>query len=248
MYWLPPPSLPPPTHTPICLCQLLLGDVIISLPTAQRQADERGHSLLDELRILFVHGLLHLLGYDHEEAPGAHEQEDTDTDEETDEDGGMIVSESGDGAEEERDDEEEEDDDDGGMEVRRDRRLRDVEAARKEMAEEEQRIMRAMGWEGEGLIAAMGGKEDSEGERGKDGEEMRGGVGVVVREREGGFVTGQSRDTSAEVEGTAAQGVAAAATAVAAAETTEVKKHHHHLRRKRQQRFKLLLCDMDGET
>ena len=43
----------------------LLGDVIISLETAQRQADERGHSLLSELEILLIHGTLHLLGYDH---------------------------------------------------------------------------------------------------------------------------------------------------------------------------------------
>lgn len=48
---------------------LLLGDIIISLDTAARQAGERGHSLLDELRILTVHGLLHLIGYDHEEGP-----------------------------------------------------------------------------------------------------------------------------------------------------------------------------------
>ena len=44
----------------------VLGDLIISLQTAQRQADERGHSLATEVRILLVHGLLHLLGYDHE--------------------------------------------------------------------------------------------------------------------------------------------------------------------------------------
>jgi probable rRNA maturation factor len=43
----------------------VLGDLIISLPTAQRQADERGHSLAAEVRILMVHGLLHLLGHDH---------------------------------------------------------------------------------------------------------------------------------------------------------------------------------------
>ncbi|DBA90100.1 TPA: hypothetical protein ACH3X1_003418 [Trebouxia sp. C0004] len=45
---------------------LALGDVVISLDTAQRQAAEQGHSLQDECRILLLHGLLHLLGHDHE--------------------------------------------------------------------------------------------------------------------------------------------------------------------------------------
>lgn len=44
----------------------LLGDVVISLDTAMRQAEERGYTLLDEARVLLVHGTLHLLGYDHE--------------------------------------------------------------------------------------------------------------------------------------------------------------------------------------
>ncbi len=43
----------------------LLGDVVISLDTARRQARERDHTERDELRVLLVHGLLHLLGYDH---------------------------------------------------------------------------------------------------------------------------------------------------------------------------------------
>lgn len=43
----------------------LLGDVIISVETAQRQAEEAGHSLQQELGILLIHGLLHLAGYDH---------------------------------------------------------------------------------------------------------------------------------------------------------------------------------------
>jgi probable rRNA maturation factor len=44
----------------------LLGDVVISIETASRQAAERGHSLDTEVRILLVHGICHLLGYDHE--------------------------------------------------------------------------------------------------------------------------------------------------------------------------------------
>jgi probable rRNA maturation factor len=43
-----------------------LGEVIISYPTAARQAKEAGHAIDEELAHLFVHGILHLLGYDHE--------------------------------------------------------------------------------------------------------------------------------------------------------------------------------------
>jgi len=45
-----------------------LGEVIISYPTAVRQADERGHSVEAEVAHLLVHGILHLLGYDHQAA------------------------------------------------------------------------------------------------------------------------------------------------------------------------------------
>jgi probable rRNA maturation factor len=43
----------------------LLGDVVISVPTAGKQARRMGHGLLDELTTLLAHGLLHLLGRDH---------------------------------------------------------------------------------------------------------------------------------------------------------------------------------------
>jgi probable rRNA maturation factor len=44
-----------------------LGDILIALPFARRQAAELGKPLADELRLLAVHGTLHLLGYDHAE-------------------------------------------------------------------------------------------------------------------------------------------------------------------------------------
>jgi probable rRNA maturation factor len=43
-----------------------VGDLAISLETAGRQAAEQGHSLRDEVRVLLLHGLLHLAGMDHE--------------------------------------------------------------------------------------------------------------------------------------------------------------------------------------
>lgn len=43
------------------------GDIAISVETARQQAETAGHSLLAELRLLTVHGVLHLLGYDHDE-------------------------------------------------------------------------------------------------------------------------------------------------------------------------------------
>jgi len=44
----------------------MLGQIIISMDTAKRQAEEYGHSLVRELAFLGVHGFLHLMGYDHE--------------------------------------------------------------------------------------------------------------------------------------------------------------------------------------
>lgn len=53
----PPPGMP-----------RMLGDVVIAMPTALRQAEERGHPVEAELGLLLIHGLLHLLGYDHDTA------------------------------------------------------------------------------------------------------------------------------------------------------------------------------------
>ncbi|MEI6125462.1 MAG: rRNA maturation RNase YbeY [Pseudomonadota bacterium] len=47
----------------------LLGDVVISIDTALRQAHKRGIALQAELTALLIHGILHLLGYDHEGSP-----------------------------------------------------------------------------------------------------------------------------------------------------------------------------------
>lgn len=46
--------------------EALLGDIVVSIETARRQAAERGHSLRREIAILLVHGALHLNGHDHE--------------------------------------------------------------------------------------------------------------------------------------------------------------------------------------
>lgn len=48
-----------------------VGDIVISVPQAARQAEERGHGFSREVRVLLVHGWLHLLGHDHETDGGA---------------------------------------------------------------------------------------------------------------------------------------------------------------------------------
>ncbi len=51
-----------------------LGDVVVSVPYARRQAAENGHALATELRVLMLHGLLHCLGHDHERDHGEMER------------------------------------------------------------------------------------------------------------------------------------------------------------------------------
>ena len=53
-------------HASSRLTACLLGDIVISVPAAKRQAKEAGRSLDEELVTLLIHGLLHLCGYDHE--------------------------------------------------------------------------------------------------------------------------------------------------------------------------------------
>ena len=65
----PMPGLPP--------AEQHAGDLAISLETAGRQAAEHGHALPVELRILMLHGLLHLAGMDHETDAGAMRQRES---------------------------------------------------------------------------------------------------------------------------------------------------------------------------
>jgi probable rRNA maturation factor len=53
----------------------VLGDIVISLPTAARQAEAAGWTLEHEIALLGVHGLLHLLGFDDETEAGAWEMQ-----------------------------------------------------------------------------------------------------------------------------------------------------------------------------
>jgi probable rRNA maturation factor len=54
------------TPHPLPFTPEMLGDVVISVPTATRQANQGQRSLDEELTVLLVHGILHLCGYDHE--------------------------------------------------------------------------------------------------------------------------------------------------------------------------------------
>jgi probable rRNA maturation factor len=53
----------------------VIGDLVISVETARRQAEERQHPLEHELRVLTVHGIVHLLGWDHVDDVEAEQME-----------------------------------------------------------------------------------------------------------------------------------------------------------------------------
>lgn len=50
--------------------EIFLGDIVICFEIAQKQAEEQNHSLIVEILTLILHGILHLIGYDHEQDDG----------------------------------------------------------------------------------------------------------------------------------------------------------------------------------
>jgi probable rRNA maturation factor len=59
-----------PVRGPRASAAPYLGDIVIATGVAQRQADDVGHPVGTEIKVLALHGLLHLLGYDHETDTG----------------------------------------------------------------------------------------------------------------------------------------------------------------------------------
>ena len=64
------PASPPPEPAAVRSGADCLGDIVIATGVAQRQAEQVGHAVAVELKVLALHGLLHLLGYDHERDKG----------------------------------------------------------------------------------------------------------------------------------------------------------------------------------
>ena len=65
-------SFPADSSTPGV--EQIAGDLAISIPVARRQAAAQGHTLSTEIKVLMLHGLLHLAGYDHEADAGQMER------------------------------------------------------------------------------------------------------------------------------------------------------------------------------
>lgn len=56
------------------LVNIPLGSIVICIPIAEEMAENYGHSLEEEVALLFIHGMLHLQGYDHESDNGEHRE------------------------------------------------------------------------------------------------------------------------------------------------------------------------------
>jgi probable rRNA maturation factor len=69
-------SFPMMDGTPVSLRAKILGDVVISAETAQRDAREAGEKTKEEILFLLIHGILHLAGYDHEGTKAERERMD----------------------------------------------------------------------------------------------------------------------------------------------------------------------------
>jgi probable rRNA maturation factor len=67
-------AIPGSKHLTEPSAEKIAGDLAISIPTARRQAAEQGHSLSTEVKVLILHGVLHLAGYDHEADAGEMER------------------------------------------------------------------------------------------------------------------------------------------------------------------------------
>jgi probable rRNA maturation factor len=63
-------SFPMGAGNPAALYSSILGDVVISAETARREAATVGRAVEEEILFLLIHGILHLVGYDHEGSPG----------------------------------------------------------------------------------------------------------------------------------------------------------------------------------
>jgi len=64
---------------PVAGAPLILGDVVLAYETVAREARDQGKSLADHVRHLVIHGVLHLLGYDHQQAAPARRMEALET-------------------------------------------------------------------------------------------------------------------------------------------------------------------------
>jgi probable rRNA maturation factor len=72
------PAWRPGTRTP-CGAPLLLGDIVLAFETVEREAADQGKTFVDHFRHLVVHGILHLLGWDHQRKDAAARMEALET-------------------------------------------------------------------------------------------------------------------------------------------------------------------------